>query len=125
MKIAYILIPLSLATTSCSVMMAADCGGVNPDSIDQLSSREELIAKGARPLFSETAEDGSLSETFLVPRKHGSIGRAIMHGTLDLISGFMWELAATPIESKIDGKESYCVKVCYDSSMNILDSTTF
>ncbi len=119
------LIPILFLATSCSVMMAADCGGVNPDAIDLVSSRAELLAIGARPLFSEAAEDGVISETFLVPRKHGSIGRAIMHGTLDLISGFMWELAATPIESKIDGKESFCLKVRYDSSMHILDSTIF
>jgi hypothetical protein len=109
--------------TSCSVMMASDCGGVNPESIELMASRDQLIEIGARPLYSETNEDGRITETFLIPRAHGSLSRAIIHGSLDLITGFLWELAATPIESSIDKKDPYCAKITFDPEMQIVGST--
>ena len=42
-----------------------------------------------------------------------------MHGTLDVLSGFLWELAGTPIESTLTQKKYFSVKVTYNEAEQI------
>jgi hypothetical protein len=116
MKKLFLLLPL---LTSCSVMMASNRGGADIDSVQSLSNRSQFIALGADPIESNLLEDGNRVETFRIEQKHGSIARAFMHGLLDIGTGFLWEFAGTPIESTLNQKKFYTVKVTFDSEEQI------
>ena len=105
--------------TSCSVMMASNRGGTDIDAIQGIRTRTEMIALGADPIASERYENGELVETYRILKEKGSVSRAILHGLLDLSTGFLWEFAGTPIESALGQKKYYSVKVTYNESEQI------
>lgn len=109
----------SILFSSCSVVMASNRAGVDIDQVQNVASRTQLIALGAVPVTSETNSEGQLVETYQIEQERGSIARAFMHGLLDLSTGFLWELAGTPIESSLDQKKSFSVKVTFDEQEQI------
>lgn len=119
MKKQLILYPLCLLLSSCSVMMASNRGGTDLDSVQSFPTRLELLAAGAEPIESRTLEDGSSVETFRILKKHGSVARAFMHGLLDLSTGFLWEIAGTPIESTLNEKKFYAIRVTFDADSRV------
>lgn len=111
-----IALPLLLASLlpSCSIAMAARKSGVDIDSVLTAHTREQLIVLGAQPIAAEGP-----TETYLIQKKQGSIARALLHGILDLGTGFLWELAGTPIESALTQQKYYSVKVTFDGAHQI------
>ncbi len=109
----FFLIPLF---TSCSVVMASNRDGTDIDTIQGICTRTQLIALGGDPVTSEKNENGELVETYRILKEKGSIARAIVHGILDIGSGFLWEFAGTPIESALSEKKYYSIKATYDES---------
>ena len=119
MKKRFVLFLLVPFFSSCSVMMASNKAGVQIESLQNVWTREELLALGADTLASEMNERGELVETYRILKTKGSIERAFVHGILDLCSGFLWEFAGTPIESALSQKQYYSVKVTYNESEQI------
>lgn len=99
--------------TSCSVMMAADCKGANVKTIGKAMTRDDLINCGAVLVASDPKEEGKI-DTFRITQERGSISRALLHGLLDITTGFVWELAATPIEMGYAQDQFYTVRVTFD-----------
>ncbi len=117
-KIALLFFALPLFT-SCSVIMASNRAGIDIDAIQCVRTRTEIIALGAEPVLSEVNEQGELVETYRILKEKGSLSRAILHGILDIGSGFLWEFAGTPIESALSQKKFYSVKATYTDSERI------
>jgi hypothetical protein len=99
-------------------MMASKKGGFDLDSIQAAQSREQFLNFGT-PIDSEVNAEGDRTETYRIMKEKGSIARAFMHGLLDLSTGFLWELAGTPIESALSQKKYYAVKVLFDSDNQV------
>ena len=79
--------------------------------------RSHLIAEIGPPVSTHEFADGRAEDVFKFRQgysKEARVGRAIAHGAADLATGFMWELAGTPIEMIADGTEVKAV-VTYDS----------
>jgi hypothetical protein len=45
-----------------------------------------------------------------------------MHGVLDISTGFLWEVAGTPIESYLGQQEYITVKVTYGPKDNVISA---
>lgn len=116
----------------CAVMKAAQ----QPDkkNLGVFSSgvpRSHLIAEIGPPVSTQEYPDGRSEDVFKFRQgysKQVRVGRAIAHGAADLATGFIWELAGTPIEMIADGTEVKAV-VAYDSqnyveSVQILEGET-
>ncbi len=119
MKLPSLLLSFATLLSSCSVVMASNRGGSDVETIQGLHTRTQLIAAGAEPVDAEKQDDGSRIETFTVLKEHGSVARAFMHGLLDLGTGFIWELAGTPIESALNEKKYFSLKVTFDAEDQI------
>lgn len=102
----------------CSVFMAAD----QPDQRDLSvltagTRRREIIAELGQPMTSRLV---GLKRVDLFTftqgySKEAKIGRAFAHGTLDVATGLVWEIAGTPTEAMFSGKKlSY--EVTYDQN---------
>ena len=100
----------------CSVFMAAD----QPDKRDLTvltagTKRSDIIAELGQPLTSRLV---GLTRVDLFTftqgySKEAKVGRAFAHGTLDVATGGIWEIAGTPAEAMFSGKKlSY--EVTYD-----------
>ena len=107
------------ALPSCSVIMASNRAGTDIEKLQSIRNRMQLIALGAQPISSEQNELGETIEVFRILQAQGSVARAFMHGLLDLGSAFLWELAGTPIESALDEKKYFSVKVTFDKGEQI------
>ena len=71
---------------------------------------------GAEPISYETNEEGLLVEIYHIQKERGSIARALLHGSLDLFTGFLWEFIGTPVETKLSEKKFFSVKVTFDEN---------
>lgn len=104
--------------TSCSVVMAAKKEGTSIEKVQACRSRGQFLACGATVISSERMQDGGLVETYRFQRETGSTARAFMHGALDLSTLGAWEVIGTPIESYMDEKSYFAVRVYYDQNEN-------
>lgn len=111
-RLALLVIPC-VFVTSCSVMMAARCEGVSITDVQTNSTRDEMLACGARVLTSETDFDGRLVEVYRFQKERGSPVRAVMHGVLDISTMGLWEVVGTPMEA-LDGREYFMLRVYYN-----------
>ena len=118
-----ILLPLSiLLLTGCSVYMAGNKSGTNAASVQKCNTRIQFINLGAQILSSERLENGNLVEIYQIKAEKGSAVRAVMHGLLDLSTGFMWELAGTPIEACLNKDQFITVKVTYAADDTVISA---
>jgi len=101
----------------CAVMKAANQPGKKDLSVFSPGvPRSHLIAEIGPPLSTQDFTDGSREDVFKFRQGYSKkvrVGRAIAHGAADLATGFMWELAGTPLEMIADGTEVKTV-VRYD-----------
>jgi hypothetical protein len=118
-KIVTILFPLASLLGSCSVIMASNRGGTDIEAVQSIRNRMQLIALGAEPISSTKNDQGETVEVFKIMKERGSVARAFMHGLLDLSTAFIWELAGTPIESSLDEKKYFSLKVTFDENEQI------
>lgn len=118
-----ILLSLSiLLLTGCSVYMAADKSGTDIASVQKCNTRIQFVNLGAQILSSERMQDGTLVEIYRVKAEKGSAIRSVMHGLLDLSTGFLWELAGTPIEAALNQDKFMTVKVTYDAKDTVISA---
>lgn len=106
--------------TGCSIYMAANKTGADIASVQKCSTRVQFINLGAKIISSERLSDGNLVEIYQIKAEQGSAVRAIMHGLLDLSTGFIWEIAGTPIEATMSKDQFITVKVTYGPGDTVL-----
>jgi len=107
---------LSLLLGGCSVFMAAE----QPEKRDLSvltagTKRSDIIDELGQPLTSRLVGLKRVDLfTFIQGySKEAKVGRAFAHGTLDVATGGIWEIAGTPAEAMFSGKKlSY--EVTYD-----------
>lgn len=109
---------LTIATSSCSVIMAAKKDGTSITKVQACHSRGQFIAAGATIISSDRSCGGQLVEVYQYQKERGSAARALMHGVLDVSTCGVWEVIGTPIEACVDQKEYFTVKVFYDEQEN-------
>ncbi len=110
---------MAASLSSCSVVMASKVEGIDFDTVQSFRSRDDLIAKGIESIDSTENEQGQRVETYRILEQKGSIARAFLHGLLDISTGFLWELAGTPIESALNQSKYFSVKVTFDQEEQI------
>lgn len=98
--------------SGCSVYMAASKKGTNLEDLSKCKTRACLIVHGAEPL--QVSGLPPNTEAFKVLKPHGSTGRAVMHGLLDVATLGIWEVAGTPIEAAYDRNKYYAIRVTYE-----------
>lgn len=100
--------------TGCSVFMAAS-GEEEPDlgAIKIGSARSEVELHLGSPKKSSAISDGRRHDIYEYQLgNEPSTGRAIAHGTMDLLTLGLWEIAGTPMEGLAGDK--YRLAVTYD-----------
>jgi len=119
--VVFAIVGIAVLLSSCSVYMASKKEGVKLEEASQCKTRGCLIAKGAIPVSSRTAEDGTLIEVFNIRKPTGSTSRAVMHGVLDVATLGLWELAGTPIEGSQNKTEMIPIAVSYNKDETLKD----
>ena len=102
------LVLILLSTSGCGVYMAF----TQPEKVDQKEleaggvPRDLVIEKLGAPKTSTKNDDGSRTETYAFYEGSASgwkIGRGTFHLLADVITSFLWEFVATPMEREIRG----------------------
>lgn len=109
--------------SSCSVGMAVSGKEeMNTSVVYPGVPRQAVISRLGEPELSVTDEDGNKIDTYtIVKGNEPSAARAVMHGTLDVITLGLWEVMGTPMEI-IEGQESHSqLIIYYDSEDRIKD----
>lgn len=116
MKKLLTLILIAASLSSCSVIMAAKKSGTELQQIQSFRSRGQFISAGANMITSERCENGDLIEVYQYKTATGSIGRAFMHGLLDVWTLGIWEVIGTPMEGCLNEAEYFTIRVTYDQN---------
>ncbi len=118
-----ILLVLASTLAGCSVVMAT-AGKPDPatSSLDLGQSRDIVLLNLGEPSQTNLTDAGRVDTFDLERGNQPSIGRAIGHAFLDLITLGLWELAGTPLEA-ISG-ESFRLTITYDNEDKVTKVTT-
>ncbi|MFO1020236.1 MAG: hypothetical protein U0903_06020 [Planctomycetales bacterium] len=113
---------LFVSVQGCAVMKAANQPGkYNLAVMTPGVSRPEVVAELGKPVSSDTLPDGRIQDVYAFRQGYSKpvrIGRVLFHGAADLATGFLWELAGTPIEMIANGTPVKAV-ITYDESRNV------
>ena len=109
--------------SGCAVFMAVD----QPDKKDVDlfkvgTPRSMLLAEFGLPSVAEVRDDGKKYEIYSFTQgysKGAKAGRAVLHGTADILTLGLWEVVGTPTEGAFDGNKM-AYEVRYDSN-NLID----
>lgn len=121
-SIAFPLLVLSMiAICGCSVFMAAkQPSAKNIDLFRVGTPRSMLLAEFGLPTVSEV-RNGKKCEIFKFVQGYSAgakAGRAVFHGTADVLTLGLWEVVGTPTEGIFSGDEMV-YDVCYDENDRI------
>lgn len=103
-KAAVALLMISMMTTGCSVLMAANRSSYRGDlsTIKEGVSRSEIVQELGEPdSFSKTEIGGFDDRYTLDPGAHRTwvkVGTVFLHLGADLVTAFLWEFVGTPYE---------------------------
>lgn len=128
-KLYAMLMTLSLTAvflSGCSVGMAVSGREeMNMSIVYPGVPRKAVISRLGEPESSVMDEDGNYIDTYVIVKgNEPSAGRAVVHGTLDVLSLGLWEIVGTPVEI-IEGVETKsALTIFYDSEERILDIQT-
>ena len=114
----------SVLLSGCAVAMAAQQKGVDIETASACNTRACFLAlRDAVVMTSSTAPDGTMTETYKILLHHGSIGRAVMHGVLDVGTFGVWEVAGTPIEGAANKNKYVILTAKFDRDGKVMQST--
>jgi hypothetical protein len=102
-QIAICAIPLMLVLTACSVGMATS-GQEDPElsAVRSGAKIHEVERELGRPISTKTLENGDTENLYRYELgNEPSAGRAVMHGTMDVLTLGLWELVGTPVEGSM------------------------
>lgn len=94
----------------------------NFDVLAYGTSRENVIVYLGAPMSSEV-KDGKRVDLYKFIQGYSGgakTSRALLHGIMDVLTLFIWELIAWPAEAIIDGTEMV-VKVIYDENDKLVE----
>tara|TARA_Y100001934_G_scaffold269205_1_gene352349 strand:+ start:424 stop:837 length:414 start_codon:yes stop_codon:yes gene_type:complete len=116
------LLTLTLTLTSgCSVFMAAKQPGKKDVSVFKVGNPRALIlAEFGLPLVTEE-KNGKKVEIFKFVQGYSAgtkAGRAVLHGTADVLTLGLWEVVGTPAEGTFTGNDM-AYQVTYDEDERI------
>lgn len=108
------LMPYIILLSSCSVGMAlSGKEEMNTSILYPGVPREAVILRLGEPEHSAIDEEGNYIDTYTrIKGNQPSSTRAVVHGTLDVITLGLWEVLATPIEI-VEGVETKSQFVIY------------
>lgn len=98
------LLLMSMATSGCSVLMAANRSSYRGDVnvIKEGVTRPEVIAELGQPDSISKMETGGYDDRYMLdPEAHRTwvkVGTVVLHLGADLVTAFLWELVGTPYE---------------------------
>lgn len=111
-----------LCLSGCSVFMAANQPPEkNLEILTAGTSRKRILSEFGQPLSSRLVGMNRVDLfTFIQGySKEAKVGRAFAHGTMDVATGGVWEVAGTPTEAVFSGKKlSY--EITYDRHDRVL-----
>lgn len=110
------LILIAASMSSCSVIMAAKKSGTDLQELQAYRTRGQFISAGANIITSERLESGEIVDVYQYKTATGSLGRAFMHGLLDLSTMGAWEVIGTPIEGCMNEPQYFTIRVTYDKN---------
>lgn len=115
---------LGMALGGCSVYMAA-AGDEEPNisNVHRGASKGEVEMALGQPQTYETTESGAIAIYHYTVGNEPSVGRAIGHGALDVLTLGLWEIAGTTIEAFNQG-DVVTVTVTYDAAGYATDITS-
>lgn len=121
----YVLCGLALSyLTGCSVGMAMS--GKPDPNIGVLSkgqSRDIVLLNLGQPTQTSTIDTGRVDVLFNLERgNEQSVGRAVGHAVMDVLTIGMWEVVGTPIEAFTGDK--FTVTIEYDQNDSVTKVTT-
>ena len=121
------LILVLLFLTSCSVGMAMS-GKENQDTsiLFPGAPRQVVIAKMGPPETSTTNDKGERIDSYLIIKgNEPSVGRAVAHAGLDVLSFGLWELIGTPLEmgAATEDKSRYIIIYGEDDKIKDIQKT--
>ena len=107
MKKVVVILCMAFFLSGCSVYMASTKEGTELSEVSDCETVTCLEINGA-----EHIKDGEDNTQYYKLRKPtGSIGRAAMHGVLDVFTLGLWEVAGTPMEGAYNTEKYYGLKV--------------
>ena len=105
--------------TGCSVFMAAKQPDAKDTSLFKVGTpRNLLLAEFGLPTASETRDDGKKYEIYAFTQGYSAgakAGRAVFHGTADVLTLGLWEVIGTPTEGVFNG-DAMAYQVRYDDN---------
>jgi len=119
----WIVVLLCLSLTGCSVGMALSGKETkNLGTIQVGQSRDIVLLNLGQPAKTNQTEFGRVDVFELQRGNDPSVGRALFHGAMDLITWGGWELVGTPMEG-VQGK-SFELIVHYDKEDKVTSVQT-
>ncbi len=114
----------SVLLSGCAVAMAAQQKGVDVETASACQTRACFLAlRDIQVMTSATEPDGTMVETYKILLHHGSVGRAVMHGVLDVGTFGIWEVAGTPIEGSANKSKYVILTAKFDKEGKVEQST--
>ncbi len=84
------------------------------------SPRDVVFAKLGPPETTTTDEAGNYVDSYKIVKGNApSVGRAAMHGALDVLTIGIWEVIGTPVEMGAANEDHFRYVVFYDSQQKI------
>ncbi|GAB4267482.1 hypothetical protein [Deferrisoma sp.] len=112
---------IGLMLQACSVVMATRQPTEKDLSVLRVGTpRSALIAEFGSPVHTEES-DGKKKDIFKFVQGYSTgakAGRALLHGTADVLTLGLWEVIGTPTEAIFDGKE-VAFEVTYDENNRV------
>ena len=116
-----VLLLMPFVATGCSVGMALSGKETKDTSVLTVgASRDTVIARLGPPQTTMTDSDGTLIDSWdIVKGNQPSVGRALAHGAMDVLTWGLWEAVGTPVELAAGQEKHTIYTVRYDADSKI------
>lgn len=122
-KLIYFLVLLLMpfVVSGCSVGMAMSGKETKDTSVLAVgASRDTVISRLGPPQTTVTDSDGTLVDSWdIVKGNQPSVGRAVVHGAMDVLTFGLWEVVGTPVELVVGQEKHTIYTVRYDTDSKI------
>ena len=116
------LVLCTIFLSGCSVVMAAKQPGKKDTALlSHGMPRSVIIAEFGEPIDVRNKKDGKSVEIFKFVQGYSTgvkVGRSIFHAVADVLTLFLWEIAATPIEGMAEGSQM-AYEVTFDADQKL------
>lgn len=119
----WLTLPGLVLLAGCSVGMALSGNAQKDTSILFAGApRDAIVAKLGEPETSTRDAQGRYTDSYLLVKGNSpSLGRAVGHATLDLLTLGVWEVVGTPIEMVAGSEDRSRLVIDYDAEQRLRD----